>query len=282
MLLDRTRELGLPPHRIGIHGPGLRGKYQAFERMSKRLNATDFSEIRAIELCNLRPDWKSEIDDWVWSAGIGRSRSHTKDDHGHWRAHWEIVPSVAHLDYDQCIDQLLAFATIVVQRYGFVFDLASVRGFGLSFLAMGAGYAEADANLKDETDNTGFWGVQARELADKMILRGVYRLNLLSRPYLELPVEGTTLERWIKKDDARGTLEPLVGNEKITLWTPAAENIPRIRESLFRAGILYYWRHFYPGDPQERDFSRRFVPAEPIPEIFRADYRHATDPPLDP
>lgn len=56
------------------------------------------------------------------------------------------------------------------------------------------------------------------------------------------------------------------------------ENIPVIRESLFRAGIMFYWRHFDPFDPMYRDFSKPWKPPTEIPEMFRAEFYAGRDP----
>jgi hypothetical protein len=101
----------------------------------------------------------------------------------------------------------------------------------------------------------------------------------LSRRYLDLPVEGTTLEKWIKKSGKRGTLEDL--NGRVMTWTPPPDQIGVIREKLFLAGHLFYHRFFQtwePDNPWKRDFSQPFKPKD-VPEIFRANYWRAIDPP---
>ncbi|RMH25970.1 MAG: hypothetical protein D6693_08065, partial [Planctomycetota bacterium] len=61
---------------------------------------------------------------------------------------------------------------------------------------------------------------------------------------------GRTLREWIEEDPAgRGELTPFT--DLLTEWAPPEDNIPEIREALFRAGRLYYNRFF-----RELDYDR--------------------------
>ena len=61
------------------------------------------------------------------------------------------------------------------------------------------------------------------------------------------------------------------------VWRPVPENIPAIREALFREGAIFYWRFFNPREPLFRDFGRPFVPPDPLPEMVRADFYAGRD-----
>ncbi len=133
----------------------------------------------------------------------------------------------------------------------------------------------------EEHKNSG-WGVIHDAKMDSVnILRNIYTMNFLTKPYLDLRVHDKTLEQWIKADTSRGTLEKI--NDKVTLWSPPDENISAIREELFRAGIVFYYKFFQLWDddnPWKRDFSNPWKCPDEIPRIFQQDYRHAIDPPL--
>lgn len=123
---------------------------------------------------------------------------------------------------------------------------------------------------------------------DSVLLRDIYRESYLSLPYLEarLGRSATTLKQWIEADTARrGTLEPYT--DILTKWTPPVEKIPQIREELFRAGRVFYWRFFCPPAPNQKpdrffrpDLSAPWEAPDPIPEIYRADYWKDKDPAL--
>ncbi len=116
------------------------------------------------------------------------------------------------------------------------------------------------------------------------ILRNIFPENYLSQPHLDarLGKTRTTLREWIEADPARrGTLERF--SDILTKWTPPVEKIPEIREELYRAGRVFYWRFIRPGfrnaqggmtpEPLFRpDLSAPWEAPEPIPEIYRADY----------
>jgi hypothetical protein len=141
------------------------------------------------------------------------------------------------------------------------------------------------------------WWSSTDEYRDKQfsagLLRDIYPTSYLSRPYLDarLGHSRTTLEQWIKADPgSRGTLEPFT--DILTKWTPPVEKIPQIREELYRAGRVFYWRFFSPkhggwmGIPEtieplyRPDLSAPWEAPEPIPEIYRADFWKDKDPSL--
>ena len=124
------------------------------------------------------------------------------------------------------------------------------------------------------------------------ILRNIYPENYLSHAHLSarLGHTRTALKEWIEADPVvRGTLEPF--NDILTKWTPPVERIPQIREELYRAGRVFYWRFMRPGfrngqggmtpEPYFRpDLSAPWEAPDPIPEIYRADFWKDKDPGL--
>lgn len=130
---------------------------------------------------------------------------------------------------------------------------------------------------EEQKNNVGAW-IGRNEHFKSPLLRDIYPYNFLTRRYLDLPVHGTTLERWIMADASRGSLEPLT--DKVTTWRPVIENIPVIREDLFRAGIMFYWRFYVPPTDTYRHLPgpRPYGPDERVPEIFRAEFYAGRDP----
>lgn len=61
------------------------------------------------------------------------------------------------------------------------------------------------------------------------------------------------------------------------------ERIPALREELYRAGRLFYWRFFDPSDAMYRtpeSLREPWEAPEPIPEIYRESFYADKDPGL--
>ncbi len=143
----------------------------------------------------------------------------------------------------------------------------------------------------DARMNGSWWQPDNREQSCSLLLAGVYAQNFLASEYLDAPLGKTamTLREWIEVDpEQRGTLKPYT--EILTEWTPPVHNIMKLREQLYRAGRVFYWRFFCPTqredgvekpEPLYRPDPREpWEAPDPIPEIFRADYWKDKDPGL--
>lgn len=197
-------------------------------------------------------------------------------------------------------------------RYGYLFR--QQMRFGPLWYASGVGYGDASQERARELRmNISHWQLcttpaakvsRADEIYDSGLLRDIYAENYLREKHLKAPVGrgGSDLRRWIEANPSvRGELEPITN--EITAWRPPTEWIPAIREELFRAGRVFYWKFFQPTRRREKLAGARWVnwddPAnhepepfyradlfepwespEPIPEIFRADFYDGKDPGL--
>jgi len=157
-----------------------------------------------------------------------------------------------------------------------------------------------DPASRERYTNIQRWHPWTPEQAGSLLLVGVYSHNYLSNAHLDAPFGKTamTLREWIESEPSeRGELKPFTNT--LTEWTPTRENIPEIREQLFRAGRLFYWRFWEtvlrprrPGEPLDPRDPKNHLPGpyyrsdihapweatDPIPEIFRAELNKNADP----
>jgi hypothetical protein len=233
-----------------------------------------FGDTNGVALYHTKENARPDHLEATTRAGVARRRipDRFKCFEPGWSAYWDIYLDDAGVEESVAAQELLDFAARATDAYGYVFYMK--RSGGPFYYNGGALFGDSRQRTGEEGDNICAWPWPER--LPHVLLRDVYPLNFLSRPYLDLPVGGTTLERWVRADEpARGTLEPL--NESVTTWRPPVGNIPLLREALFRAGAIFY-KGFFDKGPLHRDFSRPFVPPDAIPEIFRASFYEGRDP----
>jgi hypothetical protein len=273
-LLEQWRRLGRSPTHLAmfIDEPDLpSGSFKSFPRMRKKFEAAEWGDLAGFALKFMRPDRDFKnygFFDWSMHAAIHRFHDAPRI----WVCDWSIFARDIEVNEDTAATMLLEFARKTVDRYGY---LQQMRRGGLpSGYTIGLGSAAAQ-RTEDEVWNVGGF---AGEFFKHVLLRDIYPFNFLTRPYLDLIVEGKTLEQWILSESGRGVLERL--NDTVTTWRPVIANIPAIREALFSAGIVYYWRFFDSREPMFRDFSKPWKPPKEIPKMFRADFCKGLDPRL--
>jgi hypothetical protein len=272
-VVSRSERLGLPVSHLGYTGSQ---KYATFSRARRRFEGNDWDALTHLSLLHIKPERKESTFEFHWTAGAWFE---TMDWSGaekwlerKWRAAWAIDPTDARIPEEQILPHLLEFAKLTVGEYGYLFYMR--RGRGPSSYASGSRVG-GDGRDDDSGGNVEGWRNQLHHFR-RPLLRDVYPYNFVGRPYLDLPVEGTTLEGWIRADAGRGTLDSL--NEKVSVWRPSADSIPAIREALFRAGALYYWRFFTnPTDADHVQGPRRLAEIEPVPRLFKADSYRGRD-----
>ncbi len=277
-LVERFEMLEIPVTHLGVTG---KRDYVSFPNARKRVEADDWSRFDNLTLLHFKSQRK----------GLNLAFHHTAEAsleaynrrhfglpsdswlEGRWRSFWSIDPTDGGLNETEVLRELLEFMRLSAGEYGYCCWMR--REQAPSFYASGGG--ASDGRKEDMAINAASWGRDKVHFKQRL-LRDIYPYNFLSPDYLELPVYGTTLEQWVRADAGRGTLEPLT--HKMSTWQPVIENIPVIREQLFRAGIMFYWR-FYVSPTDTHLYlpgPRPFAPDEPIPEIFRAEFHAGHDP----
>lgn len=277
-LYDRSIEVmtdaGVAPLELAWHIAGKKhGKWKTFARMREKLDAEDFSQVVSISIGHLEPgpefNYRRRVADFAISS---------ENKHRGWELDWTLYPHKIGLTEETAVDNMLTLAAATGGRYAFIYHMS--HRWLPNFYP--GGLQSGDEIVKKEHPdfdaNRGWWGRLSWESGVPLLLRDVFPINLLTRPYLHLPVGNSTLERWVIEDESRGTLVPLEGNATITVWRVPPRSIPRVREELFKAGIVFYWRFFESGDPLKRDFAKPFTPPDPIPDIYRADHHTGRDP----
>lgn len=272
--IEVMNDVGVPPLELAWHVDGEKhGRWKTFAHMHKKLEAENFSRVVSISIGCLEPgpeyNYKRRISDFV----IGSENSHKT-----WELDWTLYARKIGLSEATAVDKMLQLAAASGGQYGFVYHMSYrwMPGFYPGGLQSGDDVVARDH--QDFQSNRGRWGRLGWDTGVPLLLRDIFPVNLLTRAYLDLPVGTSTLASWITGDDFRGTLAPLAGNDSITVWRVEPRHIPQVREDLFKAGAVFYWRFFEPGDPLERDFARPFTPPDPIPDIYRAAFHAGRDP----
>ncbi|MFN7022560.1 MAG: hypothetical protein ACK4WH_14710, partial [Phycisphaerales bacterium] len=256
--------LGIVPNRLGAGRVGIsgKGKYKTYRGLRPRLLKSDFSDIEYFTLEYLPMGRSDEsLKSWAAQAFVCYDQEIIElTDAIVWKVFMMVFPGDVGVSEHRVIEEMLTIARSAADEYGCITRMR--RGAYPPFFDSDVGFGGEDRfRTMDESNNRYTWtrfGVWTRRL-----LRDTFPINFLDRSRLDLPIEGTTLEKWIRaRPDERGTVEPF--NRRVWMWRPVIERIPFIREPLFRAGILH-WYGFFMID----DYTQRQVPAPPPGEWFR-------------
>lgn len=301
-------EAGVEPQYVAAHAPGVGKKYGSFRHKRRFIESAGFEKVESIEFGRLPAELPQGCTRWEISAWVSPRLSAVV---------CGCIPSLVGTAANMVRCLALDLLRLSKSRYAYMLRQRMVH----SPVTYAVGL---DAHVDDdwrpdelrynvqrwtprmecpESDSSGSflqsvypeWHPRMETLAPFLaagILRNVYPENYLSEPHLSarLGRTTTTLRDWIEANPAaRGVLEPF--SDILTKWTPPVERIPELREELYRAGRVFYWRFMVPGtrnaqggmtpEPYFRpDLSAPWVAPEPIPEIYRADYWKDKDPGL--
>jgi hypothetical protein len=280
-MVETWQAIGTPVTEVGVKAPGFAGNHRSFARIRKRLEDSDFALVQSIEVRHCRPGDRNVHGEWTMRANVMAQEHGQTISTATSSATWAINRVDLGISEEGAVDLALQFAKLATTTYGYIFFMShwsEPDWYAAGIMAHGK-----SEQTTHEGENGGAWMWSRLERRDRSIylLRDVYPVNFLSRPYLNLPVNGRTLESTIRSDPRYGTLEPL--NEHAMTWRPVIEHIPALREELFRAGIIFYRGFFVPSDPFYRsDYSEPWACPEPIPEFLRADFvaKQGRDPKL--
>lgn len=281
--VDSFSCVGFKPTLLGARAPGVSSRrYGRFGHKHPRLVKAGIGNAEWFELLHLPNGCTNESTQAVLRAGLIT---------GSGQIFVGLVPAVVGAKchvlaalYRRACEQLGV-------RYGYEFR--QQMSAGMFWYMGGANYGDVGSGRHPETRmNISWWsGHAAKACATAGILRDIYPHNYLSSPYLDAPIGKTamTLREWIQHDPTRrGTLSTYT--DLLTEWTPPIEQIPAIREALYRAGRVFYWRFLsstrrvdgveQPEPLFRPDLSAPWEAPDPIPEIYRADFWKDKDPGL--
>lgn len=283
-------DAGLEPHRLAALAPGVGKRYGAFKQKRRFVERADVEQVKHFEIVRLQPGGRSELSEWELDAALSTSQDMFMVG---------CVPSLVPAGVAVTADIARQLLVLTRCSYGWMMRqplLFTPGGYAYGLTVEMA----ADQRPRDHRMNIQEWGWRRKwierdktnRLLDAGILRDIFPENYLGRTHLaaKLGHTRTTLREWIEAEPGgRGALEPF--SDILTKWIPPIEKIPQIREELYRAGRVYYWRwenvyglpdgsyastdlHYRP------DLSAPWEAPEPIPEIYRADYWKDKDPGL--
>jgi len=262
-------EAGIGPDKLvsqAPHIPGIGNKWGSFKHKRKRLEETKFEGVLSFSLSHLAEP-----------NGYPAELLHPDRD-------W-LVYATATKRRQQCV---LGWIPAIIGRPAHAFFEVFRRVASLSHARYGYHYQKR-YNLRrawempPETpiqrqwsNNVQSWEPYRTQQAGSLLLRDVFPHNYLSDAHLDAPFGKTasTLREWIEDEpNGRGDLKPFT--DILIEWTPPPDNIPHIRETLFRSGRLFYFCFFQEASPYYRPNIREpWEATGPIPEIFQASRYH--------
>jgi len=285
LIVKSWSEAGVEPQQLAAFAPGVGKRYGAFRQKRRFVEKARFENIEMLAFGRLFPGFSRGCTRWEMEADISpKSRMFVTG----------CVPSLVGAAANVVRDSAHALISLSECRYAYMVRQKAL--YSPSAMAYGICiHVDDDWRHEDSRYNIQNWSLivgTSAALITGGILRNVFPENYLSEFHLRarLGRTGTTLKDWIQADPtARGTLERF--SNILTKWTPPVERIPQIREELYRAGRVFYWRFVIPGtrhaqgdmtpEPFHRpDLSAPWEAPEPIPEIYRADYWKDKDPSL--
>ena len=291
MIVASWMESGFPPDKLASQAPdvpGIGNKWGSFKHKRKRLEQSKFEGIVSFSLSHLAEPGSYPLRfmhpdrDWLIYATATRRRQQ-------FVLGW--IPSIIGEPARTFVDVYRQIASLSRARYGYSFQQRYNLRRGWEMPSETPAQSELGSN-------SSWWEPDTPKQAHSLLLRDVFAHNYLSNAHLEASMGRTamTLREWIEDVPAeRGQLGRFT--DFLTEWTPPPQAIPHIRESLFRAGRLFYWRFFNPSNRrvdappilQTGLMDRSWQEAEPyyrpnlhepweatgpIPEIFQASRYH--------
>jgi len=210
------------------------GSYKEFHRFDRRIRAQKFAGMTHWMLLDVPdelfcdPNGQLRGEAMAISFGIGRfDRSLV----------FHLREGIIHQRIDDLLEAAREACEILHPKYGIVYRRPFDRGPSLYGLGM-----QQNGSFHVDDDNMGYWCAMMNHDAFTL-LRSVYLWNFLTAVQLELVVENVLLKDWIEMDPSRGKLCPFTS--EVMLWTVSSNDIMRIRNELWDAGIILdRKRHF--------------------------------------
>jgi hypothetical protein len=274
-LLAVMNALKLPPQGMFSSKRGAWSDARVRKFSAARVEKKDFGQIDSWLLIHQQPPRADWGDLWLSQAYF----SHMIEGGSTRYGFFAFVPSACGMTEDQAEAMLLELARDCVDVYGHI--SWSPRDWGIG----GKRHDLSESDLPEPGAGNLYHRCYPQfAQAGMNLLDDVRPVNFLSERFLSASPGQISLRRWIgEKPRERGTIVAL--NERISVWRPPVERIPVLREQLYRLGRLYYSGFFVQRDTDPpglwpRDFAKPFVPTDPIPRIFQADFYTGRDPKL--
>lgn len=146
-------------------------------------------------------------------------------------------------------------------------------GFGRDFDWEPIFYAMGISSVHDtdeEGDRISQWTEAVRYgLPELGLIRDVYPWNFLTAAHLKRAIGKETLHHWIHAAANRGALSPLT--DRVFLWAVDDLNIPKVREALVEADIVFDYenKHIVPA-LEKFNVHGEIPPGQEVTRFFRA------------
>lgn len=231
------QQLGYPPEKIVVHGPGHSGKCVSFSRINSRLQKVGFDGIQDFEIYSLPSNAKYPMFDYCIDAIYNNDS----------QSSYAAIAASPHL-LQLCTDSTFSLAQTIIQDlkpiYGIGYTRERREGPLLYVIGIGQGIGPSSGEAYEKRVEEGHWGGlgMERQVYREGVIRDVYPWNFLTNPHLEAKVNNISLQDWIQQDEIRGNLCPL--HNGMWLWKVAKQNILTIRSTLWEAKIIFNWKNY--------------------------------------
>jgi len=244
LLVFWLKSIQCTPDKISVDGPGFSGEIISFKRGDSKLRKIGFSKVTEFSFYVLDSDAK---------IPLTQSRAFASVDFDTTRRKTNFTVSVrkpaTFLDDIGFVNLQQDAVRMLRPKYGFSCEMP--HQVCPQLYAVGLIYATRDevgddSNREEELAVNRWANIGMGEsVFEQGIIREVYPRNYLAEVHLENSIDGQTLRSWITSNPSHGELQP-VSNE-ITLWSVEVTQIPKVREALWSAGIIFNWRSYLPG-----------------------------------
>ncbi len=251
LALGWCSKLTCQPSRLGIGT----GKLIDFKRGDKKLRASGFADIKALNIISVPEQSANYLDGYSTN----------------WILDWNL-PEAAVIDFCSMVLQICSpeFESLcheAIKSLAPAYGYAYTRPFNLGPAFYAVGLSHGSDSFAEKL----FVSQSFESIREKLYAHGVLRVlcpwNFLNESHLAATIEGQRLRDWIRGDRRRGSLTPF-GN--LTLWRVDETEIEKLNKPLSDAHILFdYERDIVAkmgelGAPQ-RDVAERLRSGKPLP-----------------
>lgn len=227
-------ELGYPPDKISVLGPGYEGSPTSFADVNERLQKTGFAGVTYWSIVSMTPDGSIPVSDYLltadWSAEYSYALIAARSSLAT-LSHISMLPVVRRIVQDVRPTYGIGFKR--EHRLGpTMYAIGICEGLGIGL----TGEAYEDARNISQWSDFGL----VEQVYRTGLLRDVYPWNLLTRAQLARQVDGASLEEWVRQNASRGVLGTLC--DAVSLWEVGEADIPAVRQALRLAGVIFDWR----------------------------------------
>jgi hypothetical protein len=246
-------ELGYPPDKAGVTAPGFGSQIGSFARFNAKLAKTGFRSVTGVNLVatTLRArDWESDY--YVTASYMGGDDELT--------AYVVARSSLATLSATSMLPVARVVAKILKPVYGIGYTRLHELYPDCYAIGLLIDRGELSGDALREEEEIAAWSetLFTDHAYRKGILRDVYRWNFLTRPHLTKKVGSVSLEQWIRQSSRRGKLSEFC--KGLSFWEVAEKQIPAVRKTLRRAGLILEPT----PDEDEEDTESTFTPEEAL------------------